>query len=537
MHNPKNLEFIRYSRDSFFEAVGSASTQASYLESYLSDLQSGVILREPNYFDRDYLAEFAAFYSVSSRGYDNICQRLHFFAGNIGRRTLTAAAGGGPQGRRALRKLQETYLGFIVKRPIPAAPLGRTVLKWFPDPNLKSTPRVVNPSRRYVVHIAGVELWVYGLAWQQQDSGVGACATISLWSMLHSSAFDDHHAIPTTADITQHAHKRHSFGIRVFPSKGLNIHQIYEAIREQDLVPLITDGDIKNDDRKTIGFSKARFACTCAWFIRSGYPVLIVGEYKSPAGTGQHAVCGVGFRSASPIPGDPDVPDLADSNIRILYVHDDNLGPSVRFAIDTDTRMAMTNEPSPIIEAIEVARLRPEPPSLLDGKLRQHSPTDQYGEIIPTQLIVAAHNDIRTDPDTLHKAALRHATNIADMLNKIAGSNDLENVTLSVSARFIRIADYLGSELERRLAGSRQQLARVRLGLTENVKPMSLHIGVVRIGLQDATPFVDILYDTTDTDRNHPIFAHVAFSEIASTIIRVLNAAGKADYGPCVPAY
>ena len=65
--------------------------------------------------------------------------------------------------------------------------MGRTVLKWFPDKSAETTPRVLSSSRKYFVHIAGVELHVEGLAWQQQDTGVAACATISLWSMLHSS--------------------------------------------------------------------------------------------------------------------------------------------------------------------------------------------------------------------------------------------------------------------------------------------------------------------------------------------------------------
>lgn len=53
--------------------------QVSYLCDYLEDLNASFIIEEPHYFDRDYLAEVAAFYSSSSRGYKNICLRLHFF--------------------------------------------------------------------------------------------------------------------------------------------------------------------------------------------------------------------------------------------------------------------------------------------------------------------------------------------------------------------------------------------------------------------------------------------------------------------------
>ena len=177
----QRLQFYEYSTDNFLSLFGSHTRQTLYLERYISASDAKTILREPKYFDRDYLAEFASFYSVSSKGYPNICERLHFFSEKVGRRTLIAAAGGS---QRALNRLQRTYIGFIVKRPIPAAPLGRTVLKWYPDKFADTTPRVPASSRKNFVHIAGVELYVEGLAWQQQDSGVGACATVSLWSMF-----------------------------------------------------------------------------------------------------------------------------------------------------------------------------------------------------------------------------------------------------------------------------------------------------------------------------------------------------------------
>jgi hypothetical protein len=150
--------------------------QGQYLRWYLADLGARTLLVEPNYFDRDYLSEFAAFYCTSSAGYPNVCQRLHYFADDVDRSLLEKAVSGNAA---AATRIQDCYLGFIVKRPIPGTPLGRTVLSWYPDltPQL---PRVVEPSRWYSCHVAGLELRVRGLAWQQQDAGVGACATVAL---------------------------------------------------------------------------------------------------------------------------------------------------------------------------------------------------------------------------------------------------------------------------------------------------------------------------------------------------------------------
>jgi hypothetical protein len=48
---------------------------------------------------------------------------------------------------------------------------------------------------------------------------------------------------------------------------------------------------------------------------------------------------------------------------------------------------------------------------------------------------------------------------------------------------------------------------------------MSLHLGLIRISLADSTPLLDVLFDTTDSDRNHPVFAHLNFSELAAQVV------------------
>jgi hypothetical protein len=178
------------------------SRQVKYLRCYLHDLGARAVIVEPNYFDRDYLAEFEAFYATSSAGYPNICSRVHYFGAHVTRAVFAAAVGdtGSAAERGKARELvEDSYLGHVILRPIPGAPIGRTVLKVYPDAagRAAGTPRVMESAREYEAHVAGLTLRVSGLAWQQQDAAVGSCATVALWSMLHSSAFDDHHAIPT----------------------------------------------------------------------------------------------------------------------------------------------------------------------------------------------------------------------------------------------------------------------------------------------------------------------------------------------------
>lgn len=482
------------------------SYQRAYLRTYFADLGAKAVMEEPQYFDRDYLAEYGAFYSTSARPYGNVCSRIHFFSADISRSTFTKAAGGSEE---AVSLLKQSYLGFVVRRPIPWAPLGKVIAKWYPD-DAPKTPRITSPERAYAAHVAGVTLEVVGLPWQQQDSAVGACATVALWSLLHSSALAHHHTVPTTARITQLAHKTAAFGARTFPSKGLTSNQLCEAIKEFGLAPVLLDGDLKNEETdETIGFTPDRFASACASLIRSGYPVLLIGTSDG----GQHAVCCVGFRETvgQRIPAGEF--GIQDSNVQYVYLHDDNIGPNVRFEIVGAEGTG----------AVALKRSAPKPrhaPSWPD-------PTENWAPFVPELLIAAVDEGLRTTPDGLHKVGLRYAASIAELLKTHAD----QGVTLST--RFIRLPHYLDTELSRTLSGTPTALSRARMSLAELKHPMSLHLGVVRLALGQ-TPLVDILFDTTNNDRHLGAFAHVLFHRESEKLV---TAANNADWGERVRAF
>jgi hypothetical protein len=493
MHLPKPLVICPFGAADPL-AVLPQSQQVSYIRGYLADLGASSVLEEQSYFDRDYLSEFSAFYSISTAGYPNACRRLHFFSGaELTRDALTRALSGGVEDIEAL---QERYLGFVVIRPIPQAPLGRTVLKWYPE-RTPATPRVVNPSREYECNVAGLRLRVNGLAWQQQDTGVGACATVGLWTMLHASAFDDSHAIPTTAEITRSAHERASLGSRMFPSNGLTLYQIAEAIKAWGLSPLVIEGDL-NKQGQDVGFQKTRFSAMCAAFVRSGYPVLVIGRLGT---AGLHAICAVGFREQAAPAAAPGAPEIQDSWISHLYVHDDNIGMNVRLEI----RVGANSE-------AELVHSAP-PASAACAALGL--PGITYATFTPYRLVVAVHNDLRTSADVLYQVALKAGHFIGAGAGALLMRAGHPVSGVMVGARFIRLADYLHEELPSVLGGNPAALAKVRLELIERVRPMSLHLGLVRIGDANSAPFMDILYDTTDSERNHPVFANIAYVGLA----------------------
>lgn len=511
MHSNGSLIFadVGAADDPLFE-LGTL-TQALYLRCYLEDLNAKSVIIEPHYFDRDYLSEFAAFYCTSTAGYPNVCRRTHYFSIHVDRDTFVRACSGDDACRT---QIAENYLGFVVLRPIPGAPLGRSVLRWYPQ-DADRLPRVVTPSRRYLVHIAGLEWAVEGLAWQQQDAGVGACATVALWSMLHSSAFDDRHVIPTTAEVTQVAHRAGLSGYRIFPNRGLNFAQLLATIRDSGFAPLVIPGDLKGAGPES--FSREHFSASLASLVRSGFPVLITGKYVDSNGNalGLHAVCAVGFRQAASTVNRGAI-GLEDAATEYVYVHDDNLGPAGRFRI---------------IDQTAAVGLRAERPQALHNRIISDDPSATHPVFTPTAMIAAAHDDVRMSPDELHRKALR----VGAWVNAAAG----QRLGLSLGVRFMRLAKYIGEELEQVLRGRPAGLGTARLQLWEEVPPMSLHIGVIRIG-SGPTPLVDVLVDTTDSDRNARAFCHVAYHPVVATLISRLIAVepnAQRVFGKSVRAY
>lgn len=507
----KRLELIPFSApDNPLKRVEGDGHQAGYVLSYLDELGATTVLRESRYFDRDYLAEFAAFYGVSAHGYSNTCERLHFFAGSkVTRQHLVSAASGN---RRVLGRLQKDYLGFVVLRPIPSARFGRTALRWYPD-KTPATPRMTNPSREYTCHVAGITLKVHSIAWQQQDTGVGACATVALWTMLHSSAFDDHHAIPTTADITRHAHRTASLGSRVFPSTGLTIYQVCEAIKECGLAPVVIEGDLGAPGDKR--FSRVKFAPLCASLVRSGYPVMVLGMLK---GIGRHAACVVGFReSAAPLAAAGKI-ELQDESIEYVYTHDDNIGPSGRFRIElnSDNSVSLITSPPGYVKAAAIP----------------------YPAFCPSHLVAAVHDDLRTSPDTLHVRVLEIAQQLSMAYDILRNHGAVQGPAqgFAVSTRFAKLHDYLDSGLSAVLGNDTRALGATRLALCEQVPAMSLHIGIGRIGLGNVV-LLDVLFDTTDSDRQLPCFCHVAFDPVILGIVKHLKQSNILDLGAAVRAH
>jgi hypothetical protein len=229
---------------------------------------------------------------------------------------------------------------------------------------------------------------------------------------------------------------------------------------------------------------------------------------------GLHVVCATGFRSspASPVPAGTIA--LQDRDTSHIYVHDDNLGPNVRFQVTEDNG---------------IAGLKTDPPA----SAGPNSPTVQYPKFLPTHLVAAVHDDLRMSSDFLHKEGIDRANRILNIVNALLAHLKQPPIGVTLSTRFMRSRDYVGEELGRLLEATPRLLGRVRLALREKVPPMSPHLGVVRVAVGGSMPLLDILYDTTDTGINQPVFASVVYSKDLLKLIPLLP---DQDFGRLIDA-
>lgn len=330
-----------YSREALFSNISNDNCLRTtddysilYIHNYLSHLKCAKIVVEKEYVDRDYLDDFAAYYVKCFKEYERFCRRLHFFREFDDKQLILYLEGKGnseevSQELNQDEEGEEVYLGYAVVKPLPKAIIGRTVL--IPWENTvtsgddESDNRSIRCVRDYKPNLAGLELCVEGLAFQEQDKVLAACATSALWSAFQQTGHLFGHPQPTQSEITGHA-TRFFKQTRSIPSAGLLTSQMCQAIREVGLEP---EFQVVHN---------IPFLSTCYGYLRNGMPIVLASEVK---GVGKHAVTLVGYHIGEEGPGVDDIGlfssdidlKLKGSRITKFYAHDDQIGPYSRLLV------------------------------------------------------------------------------------------------------------------------------------------------------------------------------------------------------------
>ena len=310
--------------------------QAAYLARYCETLDVKTLVHENHYVDRHYVDEYASYYSRMLSPPKNYVQRLHFFGHEFNEAQFSQWL------ERSFssveeKKIVETellhgagthtnkenkYFGYCAIRPISSAPIGRTIIARLPDSPGKPT-REIWATSSHRVHLGSLVLHVDGLAFQQQDAAVGACATAALWSALVRVARHDGIRAPTPAEITEVATHVTKHGARpiLAANAGLTIYQLCQATRSLGFNPEVFSARAKPEF----------FMIAMHTYLLSGIPVVLALRRD---GIG-HAVAAAGFQiTPTDLPNLQTTFKVRSARIKKLYIHDDRMGPYARSYIE-----------------------------------------------------------------------------------------------------------------------------------------------------------------------------------------------------------
>jgi len=290
---------------------------SNYLYQYLKAIKVKTCVFEEQYIDRDYLIDYSKFYARSFSPINKYTQRFHFFSKNFSETEFKVGVEKGNE--KFLNKLSESYLGYIVLKPIKNERfqhlIGRTVLSTYPRKAGKENREYLTNS--YDVSLFGIPLRVDSLPFQVKDPGVGLCATIACWVSLFPLA--KHFSLPILSpyEITE---KCVGFptDARNFPSEGLTFQQMKNYFNSLGLDTEFIDPKKFSNEEKYNPKKDDVVADTVKAFGYLGLPVIAGLIFTDDLENDEyHAVVISGYRHK-------------DGNIKEIYIHDDTIGPYAR---------------------------------------------------------------------------------------------------------------------------------------------------------------------------------------------------------------
>jgi len=322
----------------------------AYFEEYFDTLNARTIIVEYDYVDRDFLEDFAGYYVRCFPDYKRYCTRIHFFDRLFTEDNFKSLISAFKDSLLTENNLQNSYLGFIIVKPLPKTIIGRTCLRTYPKNDAgKDGERFFPIIRQYNVNLFGISLNVETLAFQEQDQVAAACATSALWTVFQGTGKKFQHSIPSPVKITEKAVQSFPWATRAFPSDGLTAEMMAQAIRDVGLEPF----------RPNPGDEYIRKATLYA-YLRGQIPILlgftickVNDQYQLDHTIGGHAVAVTGFHLGSHI--EPLMSSgflLKASQMDKIYVHDDQVGPFSRMNFD---KIKISSEDSSQIDSISTS--------------------------------------------------------------------------------------------------------------------------------------------------------------------------------------
>ena len=248
---------------------------------YLLDLGAQTAVLEVEYIDADYRDEHASFWYSTFQQYPAVAARLHFF---------TAAPSEFSHAEpKPFILMDRGYLGYIVLRPVPTAPVGRTMLAW--DPNSAMNPKsVVLCLTVDHANVFGSRLAVTGAPFYSQDRRLTRCghATMMSTAYYYHRFLRGSRVLPGA--IAEAAARVLNSQGRAVPSPGVSLTQVIEAANAIRVPPRVysLNPDQQDDPEAVIcRYLNSKFPVVV---FTKGHAFLLVGYERVPQPDGTHKI-------------------------------------------------------------------------------------------------------------------------------------------------------------------------------------------------------------------------------------------------------
>ena len=304
-----------------------------FLKKYLAPegLDAKTILVEKKYISKDYISDYSKYYATCFTDYKKDCKRLHFFSETFTEQEFEEALKNDNTGQQ----IWDSYLGFIVVKPIPVTIFGMTILNHYPKEDGEYS-RYFFGTRNYKVHVFGKELCVSSIGFQEQDHVLSVCATSAIWTTLQKASLNENTILKTPNEITISSGLTGPDGSRLFPNTGLSVLQMCTALTEAGLVTEIREINKENYSQDNLYIKELIHA-----YSPIGIPIILVISLNNPAKYDKnrkkelHAVSVVGYNIRKEIltKAKTKTLSLRSESSNKLYVHDDQYGPFARMEL------------------------------------------------------------------------------------------------------------------------------------------------------------------------------------------------------------
>ncbi|MCF0126112.1 MAG: hypothetical protein HUJ68_10245, partial [Clostridia bacterium] len=227
------IAYISYYTSTSFPSL-KTKRQISYLHSYLEKWTEGKeksvsMIIEPDYVDSSFIEDFSLYYVKCFQHHKRNCSRIHLFKTD----TESLKKFRDEEISEAeLESLKNSYIGYLVIRPIPETFLAKICLKKW-DEN-KNT--IISNGQK--ASLLGVDFEFDSIPLQEQDHVLSVCATSALWCYFQANTDIKTNKILSPYQITRVA-TEYSFESNMEPDiQGLSIGMMGKVIKENGFTPL-----------------------------------------------------------------------------------------------------------------------------------------------------------------------------------------------------------------------------------------------------------------------------------------------------------